>query len=186
MLTDIVRKHIAPADYADQIIRTLPHGVFLTSCAHGRLNTMVIGWGSVGIEWGVPIFTACIRSGRFTRELLDENPEFTVSLPPQQRDASVVRFCGAHSGRNVDKFAHTGLTPTAPEVISVPAIKEFPLTFECRVVHRYEQPLDSINSAFLHYYPQDIPGSDCGRNKDPHIIYRGQIVSAYIIENPNS
>jgi len=41
---------------------------------------MTISWGTLGIEWNKPIFTAFIREGRFTKELLDESGEFTINI----------------------------------------------------------------------------------------------------------
>jgi flavin reductase (DIM6/NTAB) family NADH-FMN oxidoreductase RutF len=34
------------------------------------------------------------------------------------------------SGKKVDKFAETGLTPVRGEIVDAPNIKEFPLVFE--------------------------------------------------------
>jgi len=75
------RKKIIVADYAKNILEALPKGILLTSKAGDRVNSMTIGWGTLGIEWSTPIFVAFIREHRFTRELLDKNPEFTVNIP---------------------------------------------------------------------------------------------------------
>ena len=57
-------------------------GAFLTTKgAGGRLNTMTIGWGSVGYYWRRPVFTCVVRQSRFTDRQLKENPVFTVSDP---------------------------------------------------------------------------------------------------------
>ena len=75
------RKKIIVADYAKNILEALPKGILLTSKAGDKVNSMTIGWGTLGIEWSTPIFVAFIREHRFTRELLDKNPEFTVNIP---------------------------------------------------------------------------------------------------------
>lgn len=31
---------------------------------------MVIGWDGIGTNWGLPVFTAYIREGRYTRQCL--------------------------------------------------------------------------------------------------------------------
>ena len=67
----MTKKEINVFDYAGEILKALPKGILLTSEAEDCVNAMTIGWGTLGIEWGVPIFAAYVREGRFTRELLD-------------------------------------------------------------------------------------------------------------------
>ena len=160
-------------DCGTEIIRAIPQGVLLTTRAGGRTNTMTIGWGTLGTEWGVPVFVAYVRESRFTRQLLDENPEFTVNIPLGEVDKSILAFCGTKSGRDVDKFAALGLTAVDPEVISVPGIAQMPLTLECRVIYRQLQ--DRALEAALHgrFYP--------GPQPDLHVAYYGRIEAAYRI-----
>ena len=77
-----------------------------------------------------------------------------------------------------------GFTLVEPEIISVPEIKEFPLTFECRVLCRQLQELPSLRDDRLRavLYPQDIDGTAPVANRDAHVTYFGEIVSCYIIE----
>ena len=42
------------------------------------------------------------------------------------------------SGRDCDKFAHTGLTATPAEFVEAPYVAEFPLVLECAVVQVHE------------------------------------------------
>ena len=72
-----MKKYIDVFDYAKEILQALPKGVLFTTKAHGKVNTMTIGWGTLGIEWRKPIFIAFVRENRFTRFQLDENGEFT-------------------------------------------------------------------------------------------------------------
>ena len=46
--------------------------------------------------------------------------------------------CGSTSGRDVDKFAVTGLTPVKAEFVDAPCVSEFPLVVECEVVQVHE------------------------------------------------
>ena len=134
-----MKKHIDFWAYAGTILASVRSGVLLTTAAGGRFNTMAISWGTIGIEWGRPIFTTFVRTGRFTRELLEQNGEFTVNVPMQGSDLSLVGKCGTCSGRDVDIFQQFGLTPETGEQVAVPGIREFPLTLECRVIYRQEQ-----------------------------------------------
>ena len=170
-----MNKHpIEVFDYASEIAKATPKGILLTTKAGDRLNTMTIGWGTLGTEWGIPVFVAYVRESRFTRQLLDENPEFTVNVPLGDFDKKILSVCGTKSGRDMDKFRELGLTAVEPEVISVPGIAQFPLTLECRVVYRQLQN-ESLEGALRdRYYPGDKP--------DLHVAYYGQIVAAYRIE----
>lgn len=62
-----MRKEIDVFDYASEILKAVKKGALLTTKADNKVNTMTIAWGSLGIEWGKPIFTAFVRENRFTR-----------------------------------------------------------------------------------------------------------------------
>ncbi len=106
---------------AGEILSAVQNGVLLTSQAEGKTNSMVISWGSLGIEWGKPVFTAYVRANRFTHGLLTVNPEFTVNMPMGIPDRRIMGICGSKSGRDMDKIAEAGLTLVEAERISVPA-----------------------------------------------------------------
>lgn len=168
------------ADYAETIIKAIPKGCLVTTKAGEKVNSMVIGWGTYGVEWSRPMFVIYIREGRFTREQLDKNPEFTVNIPMGEYDKKIIRICGSESGRNMDKIAEAGMTLVEGQEVSVPGIKEFPLTLECKVVFRQKQELELIAEKFQNNYPQSVPSSNPMANRDPHIAYYGEIVNAYL------
>lgn len=172
-----MKKMIDPFDYAGEFPKNMKRGILLTTKGRGMVDTMTIGWGTVGIEWGRPVFVAYVRESRFTRELLDENPEFTVNVPLGQVDGSILGFCGTKSGRDVDKIKELGLHLEEPMNISVPGIRELPLTLECKVIYRNPQPVDPLPQEIVdRYYPEK------DGKRDAHIAYYGQIVGAYIIQ----
>ncbi|MBQ1372339.1 MAG: flavin reductase family protein [Oscillospiraceae bacterium] len=179
----MIRRKISLAEFAAQAAKTLPKGVLLTARAGDKVNSMVIGWGTVGVNWGRPVFAAYVRTGRFTRELLDENPEFTVNLPLSAPDPNVIAICGGKSGRDLDKLAACGLHPEAGETVSVPAIWEFPVTAECRILYRQLQQPELLPPELAErYYPSERGSSFSGSNRDPHVTYFGEILNAYILE----
>ena len=176
-----MKRKIDIREYGNQIIQAIPRGVLLNSKAE-KFNSMVIGWGGIGTNWSLPVFTVYVREGRFTRQQLDENPEFTISIPVNGVNTKIARVCGSKSGRNIDKVAEAGLTLEDPETNSVPGIREYPLTLECRVIYRQEQKLDLYSEKAMKFYPQDVGSENTGANKDPNVMYIGEIVDAYIIE----
>ena len=177
-----MKKTIDVFDYAGDICEAMKKGILLTTKADGQVNTMTIGWGMVGIEWGKPIFIALVRESRYTKGLLDTNGEFTVNIPYGDMDSKILGFCGTKSGRDTDKISELGLTLVEPEAIRVPGIRELPLTLECKVLSRQSQDLFAIPDEILQrYYPQDVDGTHSGSNRDLHIAYYGEIVNAYLI-----
>lgn len=169
------RKMIDSAEYADAIAKALKKGVFLTTKADEKVNSMMIGWGHIGRIWERPVFVAYVRDCRYTREMLDRNPEFTVNVPINGFSKQAFTVCGTKSGRDIDKIKEAGLTLAEPVVISVPAIKEFPLTLECRVIYREEQDASRL--------PEPIRRQFYSIEAQDHISYYGEIVSAYMIED---
>ena len=178
-----MKKQIEVFDYANDILKAVKTGVLLTTKADDKVNTMTISWGTLGIEWGKTIFTVFVRENRFTKSQLDKNPEFTVNVPLGDYDKKIVGLAGVKSGRDMDKIKELGLTLEEPETISVPGIKEFPLTLECRVVYKQQQKSEMLLPEYNEkFYPQDVDGLFHGANKDYHVMYFGEIVDAYIIK----
>lgn len=177
-----MKQNIEAFDYAGEICKAMKKGILLTTRLGEKVNTMTIGWGKIGIEWGKPIFIAYVRESRYTRQMLDGNGEFTVNIPYGAVDSKILGLCGTKSGRDMDKIKEAGLTLEEPVSISVPAIKELPLTLECKVIYKQKQDLAAIPADILErYYPQDVDGSHPGSNRDHHIAYYGEIVNAYLI-----
>ena len=172
-----MKKFVNAFDYAGLICEAMSPGVLLTAKMGDKVNTMTIGWGSIGVEWGKPLFTAYVRPCRYTHEMIEATGEFTVNIP-MGNVKNILGFCGTKSGRDTDKIAELGLTLEEPANISVPGIKELPLTLECKVVYKQDQVLDRLQDDLRdRYYPDR---NDTG---DYHTAYYAEIVSAYLIED---
>lgn len=177
-----MKKEINVFDYSETILKALSKGVLITTGAEGKVNSMTISWGTLGIEWGTPIFTTFVREGRFTRTLLDKSMNFTVNIPLGAFDRKILGYCGTRSGRDMDKIQALGLHTVPSDCIEAPAIQELPLTLECRVVHRQLQDRSALAEDKLFFYPQDVPSANPDRNRDFHVAYSGEILKAYILE----
>lgn len=178
-----MKREIEVFDYAGEIMKGVKAGVLLTTKVEDKVNTMTISWGTLGIEWNKPIFTVFVRENRFTKEQLDKNPQFTINIPVGEFDKKILGVCGTKSGRNVDKISELNLTLEESNNISVPGIKELPLTLECRVIYKQEQDKNAITEENKKtFYPQDVDSSYHGANNDFHTAYYGEIIGAYIIE----
>lgn len=178
-----MKRKINLNDYIGTIYNAMQKGILVTSEAEGKVNTMTISWGSIGIEWGKPIFTTYVRTGRKTHDNLLKHSEFTVNIPLDDSHRKLIGFAGTHSGREMDKIKEMDVHLEDGETVSVPGIKEFPLTLECKVVYKQTQELDALKDEYRDSnYPADIPSEAYGANKDAHTAFYGEITAAYIIE----
>ena len=173
-----MKKKIDAFDYAGTICKALSRGVLLTTRSEDRVNTMTIGWGEIGVEWGKPIFIAYVRQSRYTMQLLKASGEFTVNIPMSDGAGKILGYCGRMSGRDTDKIADLNLTMVESDVVSAPGIAQLPLTLECKVIYAQEQDIHSIPQTVIDkYYPpfgaQGLP--------DMHTAFYGEIVNAYVI-----
>jgi flavin reductase (DIM6/NTAB) family NADH-FMN oxidoreductase RutF len=116
-----------------------PAPAVLVSCGGTKgwkTNLITIAWaGNVCSD--PPILSISVRPERYSYEIISETREFVVNVP-SMRQASAVDWCGVISGRHVDKFTGTGLTPAPALKVGSPIVLECPLNIECRVQ-------DSIN-----------------------------------------
>jgi len=164
-------KEIDVYEYMNVIVSELKKGVLLTTQKDGKVNTMSIAWGAIGIEWNKLIFTALVRQSRHTFGMLSTG-EFTVNIPMENRKKEIA-YCGTKSGRDTDKIADMGMTTVEGRVVDVPAIKEFALTLECKVIYEQIQDVDAIPPKILEsMYPE----------RDLHSMFYGEVVAAYIVE----
>lgn len=161
-------------DYAREITSVLKPGILLNSNGD-KFNSMVIGWGHLGIIWGMETFTVYVRQSRYTKAQLDKTKEFTLSVPLDNNfDKEIIRVCGTLSGNDINKADYVTLVD--PETNHTPGIKEYPLTLECEIIYQQDQVLEKMPEAVLErYYGKE---DDIGNF---HTLYIGKIVDAYII-----
>lgn len=59
----MTKRNIKIEDYANDIVKALPKGNLLTTKAD-KVNSMAIGWGTIGTNWVKPVFAVYVREGR--------------------------------------------------------------------------------------------------------------------------
>jgi len=160
-------------EYTGEMLKQLEKGAFLTVKTEDEINTMTIGWGTIGYIWNKPIFMVLVRYSRYTYQMMERAKEFTVSIPLKRDMKRELGICGTKSKRDIDKFKECNLTPVKGRVLDTPIIDECDLHYECKVV--YQQAMEP---ALLNKDIKDAKYS----NNDYHIIYYGEIVDSYIKE----
>ena len=154
----------------DLVMNQKGKGAFLTVSDGERINTMTIGWATIGIIWNKPIMVVAVRDSRYTYDIMNKASDFSVSLPMNTDLVKALQYCGTHSGESEDKFEASGITTRASKNILSPVISECDLFFECKIV--YAQMMDP---AFL----DDKIDSRSYPQSDYHKIYYGEILERY-------
>ena len=103
---------------------------------NGKPNVMTIAWGGICCSQP-PCVTISLRKATYTYGNIIERKAYTLSVPSVQYVQEVDYF-GMASGRTVNKFKETGLTPVKSELVDAPYIAEFPMILECKLIHHYE------------------------------------------------
>jgi flavin reductase (DIM6/NTAB) family NADH-FMN oxidoreductase RutF len=102
----------------------------------GKANAMTCAWGGLCCSTP-PCVAVSLRSATYSHGNIVERQAFTVSIP-SEKQAKEADYFGIASGRDVDKFAVTGLTPVRSTLVDAPYVGEFSLVLECKLLHTIE------------------------------------------------
>jgi flavin reductase (DIM6/NTAB) family NADH-FMN oxidoreductase RutF len=164
-------KNLDYMEVAERAMAQIRKGAFLTVKSGDALNTMTIGWATIGFVWRKPIFMVAVRDSRHTFGIIEKAMDYTVSIPSTDIQ-DTVKFCGTKSGRDVDKFKECNLHIMDSRKVNSPIINTPGLHFECKIV--FKAPMDPkyLVPEYGELYPQ----------KDYHTLYFGEILACYEIE----
>ena len=102
----------------------------------GKPNAMTAAWGGICCSQP-PCVAVSLRKATYTHGNIMARRAFTISIP-SEKHVKQADYLGLVSGRSVDKFAVTGLTPVKSDLVDAPYVKEFLLVLECRLAHTIE------------------------------------------------
>jgi len=105
--------------------------VLLTTARNGRANVMTMSWHMM-IEFEPPQVACVVSSANYSFAALRAAGECVIAIPTRKLAAKVVKI-GNSSGRDIDKFAAFGLTPTPSARVAPPLIAECFANLECKV-----------------------------------------------------
>ncbi len=153
---------------AESAMKQIKKGAFLTVLSSAGLNTMTIGWATIGFVWQKPIFMIAVRDSRHTFEIIERAVDFTVSVPSGDMKGAIA-FCGSKSGRDYDKFKECKLSTAEAQKTASPIIQIPGIHFECKIV--FKAPMDPVllDESYEKLYPE----------KDYHTLYFGEILACY-------
>lgn len=102
----------------------------------GNTNLFTVAWtGTICSD--PPMVSISVRPERYSYHMIEETGEFVINLTTEAL-ARATDYCGVKSGRDVDKWKETGLTPVDSVHVSAPAVAESPVNLECRVTQKIE------------------------------------------------
>ena len=165
-------KNLNYMNIAEDAIKKIKKGAFLTVKSADAFNTMTIGWATFGFIWQKPIMMVAVRPTRHTFGIIEKSSDFTVTIPAGDMSKAIA-FCGSKSGRDVDKFKMCNLEIADGQNVASPIIKVPGTHFECKIVYK-----SAMNEAFLdkNYDKAIYP------LKDYHTLYFGEILACYETE----
>ena len=121
---------------AKTLAQPTPVWVVGTYDEEGKANAMTAAWGGICCSEPVCV-TVSLRKSRYTYANALARQAFTINVPSVDQVAEA-DFFGMVSGKDVDKFAATGLTAAKAEFVDAPYVEEFPMVIECALVKTVE------------------------------------------------
>jgi flavin reductase (DIM6/NTAB) family NADH-FMN oxidoreductase RutF len=95
---------------------------------------MTAGW-LMPLSFEPTLVGVAIHPGRLSHEFATKTEVFALNFPTADL-IGAVHYCGMNSGRETDKLAAAGLTPTESLEIEAPLIADCVAHVECAVVDR--------------------------------------------------
>ena len=113
------------------LIYPLPAVLVSVGATPEEYNLFTVAWtGTMCTE--PPMCYISVRKSRHSYDIIRRTGEFVLNLTTEAM-ARATDWCGVKSGRDVNKWEATGLTPASCTHVSAPIIAEAPLSICCRV-----------------------------------------------------
>lgn len=124
---------IMPKQYwkAGNMLYPLPAVLVSLTDKNGKNNIITVAWTGTCCT-NPPMVYISVRPERYSYSILKETKEFVINLTTEKL-AYATDFCGVTSGKDIDKFEATKLTPIPSRHIKASSIQESPVNIECRV-----------------------------------------------------
>ena len=111
--------------------------VLVTSGTMKNPNIMTFSWQTPVNSTDPCLILLAISHIRYSYELIRQNRELVVNVPGEEL-LEQTHFVGQVTGREIDKFKESGLTPVPASMVEPPLIQECAGHLECRVVEIFK------------------------------------------------
>lgn len=121
---------------AKALVYPTPVFVIGTYDKAGRPNVMTAAWAGICCS-SPPCVAVSLRKATYSYGNIVERRAFTISIPSDNyvREAD---YFGLVSGKTIDKFLASGLTPVKGDLVDAPFVREFPVVLECKLLQTVE------------------------------------------------
>ena len=109
-----------------------PISAVMVSCGNmEKSNIITVAWTGI-LNTNPAMCYISVRPERHSYNIIKSTGEFVINLTTKDL-AYATDWCGVKSGKNVDKFKEMKLTKEKLNFVKCPAIKESPVSIECKV-----------------------------------------------------
>ncbi len=109
-----------------------PIPAVMVSCGDmDKSNIITVAWTGILNTNPAKVYIS-VRPTRYSYDIIKKTGEFVINLTTKEL-AYATDWCGVKTGAKADKFKEMKLTKQKCEFVSAPAIKESPVSIECRV-----------------------------------------------------
>ena len=109
-----------------------PIPAVMVSCGNmEKSNIITVAWTGI-LNTNPAMCYISVRPERHSYNIIKSTGEFVINLTTKDL-AYATDWCGVKSGKNVDKFKEMKLTKEKLNFVKCPAIKESPVSIECKV-----------------------------------------------------
>lgn len=130
--TTMGKQHWKPGN----MLNPVPAVMVSVTDKEGKSNIITVAWAGT-VCTNPPMVSISVRPSRYSYQILEETREFVINLTNESL-VKACDYCGVVSGRDVDKFAKTGLTPIPMEHVHAMGIDESPVNMECKITEKRE------------------------------------------------
>lgn len=114
--------------------------VLITSCFNERTNVTAVEW-SMPVSHKPPMVAVALTNNGLSLDLISHSKEFVVAVP-SERIREAVELCASTSGKFLDKFSESKLTPLKATKVSAPLVLEASANYECKVISYVNYSMD--------------------------------------------
>ena len=116
----------------------ISYGIFLLATKDGEKLNGCITNTCMQVANNPTRIAMSVINNNLTCEMLKKSKVFALSILDKRVTFDTIKHFGLQSGRDVDKFAKTGLTPIPMEHVHAMGIDESPVNMECKITEKRE------------------------------------------------
>jgi len=114
--------------------------LLVSSCFNERTNVTAVEW-SMPVSQKPPMIAVALTNNGLSLDLISHSKEFVVAVPTE-RIREAVELCASTSGKFLDKFSESKLTPLKATKVSAPLILEAAANYECIAISYVNYSMD--------------------------------------------